>query len=596
MNSTGGTGRSFAHVTRRASLWRAAETTRMRRLAAVALVLVGAILGATIQSEPAGAAEVNYLMPVYAADFRAENLISDANFYSGTALAESGVLLLLNNKVPACDAGGVCLADFTETTPMRPGDAMCEEYPGGSNQSASRIIAQVGAACGISQKVLLALIQKESNLVTATAPSAGMYDRATGYGCPDGTSCEPRFAGFFNQVYGAAWQFKNYLITPAERFAVGQPTEIDFSPDAALNCGSAAVTIQNTATAALYRYTPFQPNAAALTRDNFFVDGDACSSVGNRNFWAVYNGWFGSSTVDRLSGADRFSASADISAQNYSAGIDTVYVTSGVNFPDALSGAPVAAQQQAPILLVLPDAIPAAIGAELDRLQPGRIVILGGPDSVSEDVAGGLAPYARSGVQRLFGADRFSASADISRQNFGVGVPVAYVTNGYNFPDALSGAPVAAQNGAPVLLVAPGSIPESIRTELERLSPQSIVVLGGENSVSAVVAAQLDRLTGTVTRLAGPDRFSASADISLENFNADAETVYVANGLNFPDALSGAPVAGQTGAPILLVSPTNISSSVQTELDRLNPKRIVILGGINSVSQDVAQRLARSIR
>lgn len=95
-----------------------------------------------------------------------------------------------------------------------------------------------------------------------------------------------------------------------------------------------------------------------------------------------------------------------------------------------------------------------------------------------------------------------------------------------------------------------------------------------------------------VRRLAGADRFEASASISRDNFSAGVPVVYVANGLKFPDALSGAPVAGMQGGPVLLVTADSIPASIATELDRLNPDRIVVLGGVASVSNSVMMALA----
>lgn len=302
-------------------------------------------------------------------------------------------------------------------------------------------------------------------------------------------------------------------------------------------------------------------------------------------------------TIFRQAGADRFEASASISEANFAAGVGTAYVTNGLNFPDALSGAPVAAQDNSPILLVTPDSIPETIRTELQRLRPGKIVILGGPASVSQRVENSLAPFTVGTVTRLEGADRFSASVAISAKKFNPGVAAVYVTNGLNFPDALAGAPVAAKDGAPVLLVTPMGIPSSTADELTRLEPARIVVLGGVNSVSDGVKSLLEDYTaGTVTRLKGDDRFSASADISAQSFEPNADTVYIASGLNFPDALSGAAVAGRDAAPILLVLPTGVPASIETELRRLNPARIVILGGPNSVSTVVEQQLTEFIR
>ena len=118
------------------------------------------------------------------------------------------------------------------------------------------------------------------------------------------------------------------------------------------------------------------------------------------------------------------------------------------------------------------------------------------------------------------------------------------------------------------------------------------MILGGPSVVSAAVATQLDLFTtGTVTRLSGTDRYETSAKISAANFNPGVPVVYIATGLGFPDALSGAPVAGIKGGPILLVPGTSIPASIATELLRLGPARIVILGGPSVVSAAVATQL-----
>ena len=189
----------------------------------------------------------------------------------------------------------------------------------------------------------------------------------------------------------------------------------------------------------------------------------------------------------RLAGSDRFATSAAISAAGFAPGVPVAYIASGLNFPDALSAAPVAGKTGAPLLLVQPGSIPAAIRAELVRLRPGRIVVLGGAGSVGDTVARQLAALAPGGVTRLQGPDRFATSAAISAANFSAGVPVVYLTNGHKFPDALSGAPVAGTQGAPVLLVQGSSIPAVIQAELDRLRATRIVVLGGEGAVAGAM-------------------------------------------------------------------------------------------------------------
>ncbi len=298
--------------------------------------------------------------------------------------------------------------------------------------------------------------------------------------------------------------------------------------------------------------------------------------------------------TSRLSGADRFATAAAISKASFTAGVPVAYVASGLNFPDALAGAAVAGAQGGPVLLVTRDAIPSPIATELARLHPARIVVLGSAGVVSDAVKAALAAYTPGTVTRLSGPDRFATAAAISKASFTAGVPVAYVASGLNFPDALAGAAVAGAQGGPVLLVTRDAIPSPIATELARLHPARIVVLGSAGVVSDAVKAALAAYTpGTVTRLSGPDRFATAAAISKASFTAGVPVAYVASGLNFPDALAGAAVAGAQGGPVLLVTRDAIPSPIATELARLHPARIVVLGSAGVVT-DAVKAAARA--
>jgi putative cell wall-binding protein/endo-1,4-beta-D-glucanase Y len=295
--------------------------------------------------------------------------------------------------------------------------------------------------------------------------------------------------------------------------------------------------------------------------------------------------------VDRIGGADRFVVSAAVSAANFAPATNTVYVASGEAFPDALSASAAAGAAGGPVLLVLKGGIPAPVAAELRRLAPEHIVVLGGANAVSEPVVDALRGFADD-VRRVGGADRFVVSAAISAEVFDRGRPVVYVASGQAFPDALAGSAAAGRAGSPVLLVAKDSLPPAVATELRRLRPVSIVVLGGVNSVSAATAKAIGAIA-PVTRIAGADRYAGAAAVSAAAFgDASGGRVFVASGENFPDALSGAAAAIGRGAPVLLVTRDAVPAAVAVELDRLDPRRIVLLGGRNSVSDAVAAALA----
>ncbi|MEI2774978.1 MAG: cell wall-binding repeat-containing protein [Tetrasphaera sp.] len=301
-----------------------------------------------------------------------------------------------------------------------------------------------------------------------------------------------------------------------------------------------------------------------------------------------------SSGVYRWSGADRYAAAAAITRASFGSDVDRLYVASGEVFTDALSAAAVAGREGAPLLLVKRDQIPDATFDEIWRLNPSRIILLGGTATISSRVEAGLSLVP---VDRIAGADRYETSALISARNYSPGVAVAYVASGQNFPDALAGAPVAGKTGGPVLLVPSTAVPDSVASELRRLRPGRIVVLGGPATIDDGVLATLGTFTsGAVERWAGADRYAVSASISERSFPSGAETVFVASGLVFPDSLAGAPVAGKTPAPLLLLRTASIPDPVAAELTRLRPKQIVILGGPASVTNTAAAALQAYVR
>lgn len=296
--------------------------------------------------------------------------------------------------------------------------------------------------------------------------------------------------------------------------------------------------------------------------------------------------------VARWSGKDRYDASAAISAKTFAPGVTTAYLASGEIYTDALSGAPVAGMTRGPVLLTARDALPSAISTELKRLRPGRIVILGGPNTITENVAAAAASATGAAIERWSGKDRFETSAAISATSYEPGVDTAYVASGRVFPDALSGAPVAGRDKNPMLLVDTKAIPPSIAAELTRLQPQRIVVLGGVNTITPEVEAALAAYAPTVERYAGADRFAASAAISAANYDPGVNTAYVASGRVYTDALSGAPVAGMTAGPVVLTDTTTLPAASAAELARLKPTKIVVLGGPNTISYAVQAQLA----
>jgi len=265
----------------------------------VALVAVG-------QSKP-----VNSLS---GSEFNAGRIIDDAVFFNSNSMSVGEIQNFLSSKVD-CDfdgsemVGGItraqyaaqrgypttftCLPQYKENPSTRVNNIGSPHSTPAGAISAAQIIYNASATYGVSSKALIVLLQKEQGLVTDEWPVPRQYQIATGYGCPDTAPCDEQYYGFSNQVNKAAYQFKRYVDNaPNYRYRAGQVNSIYWSPTT--SCGASDVFIENGATAALYNYTPYRPNVAAL--NNLYGTGDGCSAYGNRNFWRYFRDWFGATT------------------------------------------------------------------------------------------------------------------------------------------------------------------------------------------------------------------------------------------------------------------------------------------------------------
>ncbi|TFV64179.1 hypothetical protein E4P41_02800, partial [Geodermatophilus sp. DF01-2] len=256
-------------------------------LLAVAGLLVALV--AVVTPTPAAAADLR--------EFDPGNIISDTVFFDAGAMSPAAVQTFLSEKGARCvrgNDGSPCLKDYVgATTSWAPSSYCPGGYSGSGAESAAMIVYKVAQACGVNPQVLLVTLQKEMGFVRTTNPTAKMYERAMGYACPDdGTGrCDPAYAGLQNQLYRAASQYQRYVQNPTRySYRAGVVNNILYHPYN--DCGRQAVAIRNGATAALYNYTPYVPNRAAL--DAGYGSGDGCSSYGNRNFFSYFTDWFGS--------------------------------------------------------------------------------------------------------------------------------------------------------------------------------------------------------------------------------------------------------------------------------------------------------------
>ncbi|WP_440708252.1 cell wall-binding repeat-containing protein [Herbiconiux sp. YIM B11900] len=293
-------------------------------------------------------------------------------------------------------------------------------------------------------------------------------------------------------------------------------------------------------------------------------------------------------TTSRLSGNDRYDVAIANSQSQFpdaATGAPVVYVASGAKFPDALSAGPAAAKQGAALLLTPPDQMLASVRAEMKRLHPAAIVVVGGPATVGDVVVRALEKIAP--VTRLGGADRYEVSRAVIDYAFPSGADSAFVVTGNTYPDALSAGAAAGSAGVPVLLTNGGAVSADggTRAALAKLGAKAVTIVGGTASVNEGVAGSLGSGIA-VTRLAGADRYSAAIALNRSAFAA-ADTVYLATGLTFPDGLSVGPRAGTQHAPLYLVDGTCVPQDVLADIQSLHATKIVLLGGYASIQSSL---------
>lgn len=283
----------------------------------------------------------------------------------------------------------------------------------------------------------------------------------------------------------------------------------------------------------------------------------------------------------RMAGADRYATAVAVSESGFGADVPCVFISSGLDFPDALSAGPAAAHCGGPLLLVPGTWVPEVVIAEITRLSPDRIVVAGGTAAVSagvESVLRGLAPE----FARYAGTDRYDTSRKIVAGEFGTAAG-AWVATGANFPDALSASAAAAAADIPVLIV-PGGAPTldaASSTALTDLGAGEIAVAGGPAAVSWGVQYGIEDLASApwVYRIGGATRFDTASQImDLVWSGGWAAYAFFASGTSFPDALAGAPLAGLIGAPLYVTPAECTPTAVQDQVASLDVADAFVLG------------------
>ena len=199
----------------------------------------------------------------------------------------------------------------------------------------------------------------------------------------------------------------------------------------------------------------------------------------------------------------------------------------------------------------------------------------------------------------MSGSDRYETSTKISKTGWTSGAKNVVIVNGNekNIVDGLSATPFASIKNAPVLLSNNGKLPSSTISELKRLNPTNVYVIGGTTSMpESVVKSIKNNTNATVTRIGGKSRYETSLAIAKQiDKIADINKVYISSGTGEVDALSIASVAGRDKAPILLTNVNKVDTNTYNFIKSENVKNAYFIGGEKKISNSVIKQIDKVV-
>ncbi len=267
----------------------------------------------------------------------------------------------------------------------------------------------------------------------------------------------------------------------------------------------------------------------------------------------------GVNETTRLSGVDRYKT-AKVIAEEYNSGlVNSVVLAPGSNFANALPASVLAHKNQAPLLLVGPTPTDTNEAFEyiVNHLTKiGKIYLVGDQNLMGKDFETHLNQLGYKNIICIKGCDKYETDYLIAKElSIPKGNPVV-ISSGENFPDALAISSFAAANGWPILLTEKNKLTASIKEFIQEKQPAKIYITGGTAVICSELEEEIQQLArdSVIHRFGGSDRFATAIQIAQE-FAPGPLHIYVASGLNFPDALAGSVLAAKNNGPIILVNP-----------------------------------------
>lgn len=289
--------------------------------------------------------------------------------------------------------------------------------------------------------------------------------------------------------------------------------------------------------------------------------------------------------IDRIAGQNRYKNAAELSKSGWNSA-STVILTNGEKFTDSLTGSPLASLHNAPILLTRADRLPSETLAEIIRLKPNEVIILGGELSVSNAV---LETLSRNGfaTKRIGGQNRYLLAENIAKEVMekeGMNRD-AFLVSGEVYSDAMSIASVAASKRLPIFLTKNNVLHQTVIDAIPHVN--SWTIIGGHLTINQEVQNKMDELGAKTRRIDGRSRYDVNQNV-INHYGASGDHMYVASGEHFSDATPASVLAARNKSSVLLVRDNN-KADLKKQRDFANAKNInklTLIGGTLTLSKE----------
>ena len=345
-----------------------------------------------------------------------------------------------------------------------------------------------------------------------------------------------------------------------------------------------------------------------LSKDTLMkVTGDPITSANDEWYPAQLddgtNGYIAAGSIKRfhyqeLYGKDRYDTSVLVANSGWKESSEVVVLGRGDIPIDALTGSVLAIKYRSPLLLTQNNTLPNKVLAELDRLKPKTIYILGGEKAISSSVQSKLEQIGYT-VKRIAGQSRYDTSIKVANE---IGIRNEFIlTSGKDSPDALSVAPYAGIKQIPIVLTQQNMLPNEVKETIKRQKISKVTIIGGEAAISKNVESELNGLgVKIIERVSGKDRFETSIAIAKQYKNElNLSNLYFASGMSFIDALPGSPLAAISNSPIILINNDDeLPITVRDFLENAPPSTpdVTIIGGYGVISKTTRANVFKSLK